>query len=159
MKRRTQHGQNLTIAAPRHGARKSVPWRLSLGLAVLGVCCALSGCDGWMGDEAGVGAGASKVGSGQKSAYIERKVGSTYEGIWLNPDGTYKRTVVDSWGHGHQHEGTWRGYGGSLQNGKSQVSSRLELDSYTDTRDMIGSGSATPAPKTKTLSAGDFYLK
>lgn len=92
------------------------------------------------GDEAGVRTGASKIGSGQKSTYIER-------------------TVVDSWVHGHQHDGGWRGYGGCLKNGKSQVSRRLEPDSYTDTRDMIGSNNATPASKTKTLFAGDFYLK
>lgn len=134
--------------------------RLAQGLAVLGVCCALGGCDSWMGDETGATAVASRPASSQKSTYIERKVGPTYEGILLNPDGTYQRTIVDNWGHGYQHKGTWRGYGGSFDTGKSKVSRRLELDSYSDTRDIINTGSAQPTSKTtKTLSSGDFYMK
>ena len=159
MKRHLQHVRLQAIGAARNSGNR-VMARLALGLAALGACCLLSGCDAWLDEGTGVSAAKSRAGSGQKSTYIDRKVGSTYEGIKLNPDGTYERTVVDNWGHGYQHKGTWRGYGGSFDTGKSRVSKRLELDSYSDARDIINRGGAQSASKTtKTLSSGEFYMK
>jgi len=150
--RHTRQHQRLSARARCSSARCGLA-RVALGLALLGAAVALSGCDSLMGDD--TGAPASR---GQKSTYIDRKVGPTYEGIALHPDGTYDRTVVDNWGRSHQQQGTWRGYGGTSQLGKNRVSRRLELDGYSDTRDVIGAANAQNAPKsTKRLYSGDFY--
>lgn len=156
--RRTSPHQSLLGSTRCPGVRALGRWALrrwALGLALLGACVGLSGCDGGLGNDAGAQTALPK-----KSTYIDRKVGSEYEGISLHPDGTYDRTVVDSWGRSYQQQGKWRGYGGTAQTGRSRVSSRLELDGYSDARDVINTGNAQAAPKsTKTLSSGDFYTR
>lgn len=141
------------LAVPAHGGRR---WLSSclLGLAAVGASAALSGCDSWMGNEVGTKTAA------KKATYINRLVGPAFEGISLNPDGTYNRMVIDHWGRAHEQTGTWRGYGGTVQNGKSRISQHLELDGYSDLRDVLSGGDAKSAPKsTKTLSPGDFNVR
>jgi hypothetical protein len=124
----------------------------------LGALSLLGGCDD--GASGFTAASASKR-TQPRAAYINRFVNSTYEGIELKRDGTYNRTIVDRWGRAHQQQGTWRGYGGTIAtNSKtgSHLSRQIELNSYSETRDLINSPNPAPT-KTKLISPYEYYIR
>jgi hypothetical protein len=91
---------------------------------------------------------------------MTRSVDGGRESITLNRDGTYERVVVDKWGQLYTNKGTWRGYGDTVRQGKKQVSKHIEIDDYSDARDVIRTRGPHRAPKsTKTLPLGEFHVE
>ncbi len=91
------------------------------------------------------------------SAYLVRRadksLSGNFEGISLNRDGTYSRTIVDQWGRSYGQQGTWRDYG--------EVGGKhIELDGYSEARDVVSRGGPQNAPKgTKSLGPGEYFVR
>ena len=135
---------------------------LRRGVAALG-CAALAlslgGCELLQGPDGPALPAKARPRPKEPVAHVGRVVGSTYEGINLHRDGTYDRTVVDRWGRAYQHRGTWRGYGGTYDTGRTHISRQLELNSYAEPRDLINRGTHNAPTSTKRLFSGDFYTQ
>lgn len=121
----------------------------------LGVALALGGCDG-----DGLVGTESRPQSHRAPVGMTRSVDGGRESITLNRDGTYERVVVDKWGQLYTNKGTWRGYGDTVQQGKKQISKSIEIDDYSDARDVMRTRGPHGAPKsTKTLPLGEFFVE
>ncbi len=120
---------------------------LALVVVALGVLVGLSGCDN------NISAPATTP---RKGVSAIRRVGSTYENIHLNRDGTYDRTLIDPWGRAYKEHGTWRGYGAASPGGGG-MDSHVEINDYSDPREAV-SGSPNVSKSTRSLALKDFYM-